>query len=77
MEAKLDADEKTLGAAHVSDDSSIALEGEVVNASGHRDQLKRELGFFSICGTALNIDAAWIAVGTTLTVAIRTLNTGL
>lgn len=46
------------------DDLQIALDEGALNASGHRDQLQRGYGFFSICGLALNVDVAWIALGT-------------
>lgn len=39
---------------------AITLSGEVVNASGHRDQLSRQYGLLSICGLALTVDNAWI-----------------
>lgn len=44
--------------------------GEVVNASGHRDQLQRQYGLVSICGLALTIDNAWVALGGSITVSI-------
>ena len=40
------------------------------NASGHRDQLKRQYGLLSICGLALAIDNAWVALGGSITVSI-------
>jgi choline transport protein len=46
------------------------VEGEEVNASGYRDQLARQYGIWSICGLALTIDNAWIALGGSITVAI-------
>jgi choline transport protein len=46
------------------------VEGEEVNASGHRDQLTRQYGIWSICGLALTIDNAWIALCGSITVAI-------
>lgn len=54
----------------VADVDLLALDGTLVNASGHRDQLQRHYGFFSICGLALSVDNAWVAVGTSLNVAI-------
>lgn len=50
-------------------DHDIA-EGEIVNASGHPDQLDRQYGILSICGMALTVDNAWVAIGTSLNVAI-------
>jgi hypothetical protein len=57
----------------VGDQSSqvqFELDGEVVNASGHKDQLKRQYNIWSLCGLALNIDNAWIALGGSLAIAI-------
>jgi hypothetical protein len=52
------------------EDISITLNGEIVNSSGHRDQLQRGYGFLSICGLALSVDNAWVALGTSLSIAI-------
>ena len=46
--------------------------GEVINASGHRDQLQRQYSLLSICGLALTIDNAWVALGGSITVSIGT-----
>ena len=53
-----------------SDENASIGEGDVINASGHKDQLKRHFGLLSICGLALTVDNAWVALGTSLTVAI-------
>jgi choline transport protein len=50
--------------------SIVSKEGNVVNASGHRDQLQRQYSLLSICGLALCIDNAWIAFGGSLSVAV-------
>ena len=50
--------------------SLVSKDGIVINASGHRDQLKRQYGLLSICGLALTIDNAWIAFGGSLSVAV-------
>lgn len=52
------------------DNVVITLNGEIVNASGHRDQLDRQYGLLSICGLALTVDNAWVALGTSLAVSI-------
>lgn len=52
------------------EDVLITLDGEIVNASGHRDQLSRQYGLLSICGLALTVDNAWVALGTSLVVSI-------
>lgn len=54
------------------EDVVLSLEGEIVNASGHIDQLQRQYGLLSICGVALNVDNAWVALGTSLAVSICT-----
>jgi choline transport protein len=46
------------------------VEGEEVNASGHRDQLQRQYSIWSICGLALTIDNAWVALGGSIVVAV-------
>ena len=48
--------------------------GEVINASGHRDQLKRQYGLLSICGLALTVDNAWVALGGSIAVSISKLS---
>ena len=48
--------------------------GEGVNASGHRDQLRRQYGLLSICGLALTIDNAWVALGGSIAVSISMLS---
>lgn len=50
-------------------DEAVTLETDI-NASGHRDQLDRQYGILSICGMALTVDNAWVAIGTSLNVAI-------
>ena len=44
--------------------------GVAVNASGHKDQLKRQYGLLPLVGLALNIDNAWIALGGSVIVSI-------
>ncbi|CAK3985844.1 Choline transport [Lecanosticta acicola] len=50
--------------------SIISKAGEIINASGHRDQLKRQYGLLEICGLALTIDNAWIAFAGSLSVSV-------
>lgn len=53
--------------------SLMTAEGEIINASGHRDQLARQYGLLSICGLALTVDNAWVALGGSLTISIGTI----
>jgi len=48
----------------------LRIEGEEVNASGHPDQLQRQYSIWSICGLALTIDNAWVALGGSIVVAV-------
>ena len=48
-------------------------DGVVVNASGYRDQLKRQYGLFGLAGMALTVDNAWVALGSSISVSIREL----
>jgi len=52
------------------EDIIVTITGEIVNASGHKDQLQRQYGLLSICGLALTVDNAWVALGTSLAVSI-------
>lgn len=45
------------------------FEGHAVNASGHEDELQRQYGIWSLCGLALTIDNAWVALGGSIIVA--------
>ena len=63
-------DSEILRSATSKRTSIVSKEGTIVNASGHRDQLKRQYGLLSICGLALCIDNAWIAFGGSLSVAV-------
>lgn len=50
----------------------IAVEnGVAVNASGWRDQLHRQYGLLGLCGIALTVDNAWVALGSAISVSIR------
>jgi hypothetical protein len=46
------------------------LDGELVNASGHKDQLRRQYGIWRICSLALTIDNAWVVLGGSIAIAI-------
>jgi hypothetical protein len=48
------------------------LDGVVVNASGHQDEFKRHFSIWSLCGLALTIDNAWVALGGSLYLAVCT-----
>ena len=71
-------DEKMQGGDKIPDNidrrtSVVGERGEIVNASGHRDQLQRHYGLISICGLALTIDNAWVALGGSIAVSISTI----
>ncbi|KAK3168516.1 hypothetical protein OEA41_004964 [Lepraria neglecta] len=51
--------------------SAIVTAGEIVNASGHRDQLQRQYNLLSICGLALTIDNAWVALAGSIAISIN------
>jgi len=55
------------------DETVVAVEnGVVVNASGYRDQLKRQYGLLGLAGIAVTVDNAWVALGSSISVSIRT-----
>jgi hypothetical protein len=56
-----------------SEDETVAAveNGTIVNASGYKDQLKRQYGIVGLAGIALTVDNAWIALGSSISVSIR------
>ncbi|KAJ5826659.1 SNF2-related protein [Penicillium robsamsonii] len=46
------------------------VEGETINASGHRQELERNFGLISICAVAVTTGNTWIAQGGSVVVAI-------
>ena len=54
------------------DDEVVVVDddGTAVNASGWKDQLDRQYGLFSLCGIALTVDNAWVALGSSISVSI-------
>lgn len=55
------------------DETVAAVQGgTVINASGYRDQLKRQYGLLGLAGIALTVDNAWVALGSSISVSIGT-----
>jgi choline transport protein len=55
------------------EDIIAAVEGDVVlNAAGYRDELKRQYSLIGLAGVALTVDNAWVALGSSISVSIRT-----
>jgi hypothetical protein len=46
------------------------VDGELVNASGHRQELQRNFGLISICAVAVTTGNTWIAQGGSVVVAL-------
>ncbi|OQO08408.1 hypothetical protein B0A48_06278 [Cryoendolithus antarcticus] len=63
-------DEKAGGDFDHRKTAVVSQDGEIINASGHADQLQRHYGLLSICGLALNIDNAWVAFGGSLSISV-------
>jgi choline transport protein len=54
------------------DETVVAVEnGVVINASGYRDQLRRQYGLLGLAGIAVTVDNAWVALGSSISVSIR------
>ncbi|KAJ4411637.1 hypothetical protein N0V82_008974 [Gnomoniopsis sp. IMI 355080] len=58
--------------AGLTEDETVAAikNGAVVNASGYKDQLKRQYGLLGLSGIAITVDNAWIALGSSISVSI-------
>lgn len=52
---------------HASDDPA---DGELINASGHRQELERNFSLISICAVAVTTGNTWIAQGGSVVVAL-------
>ena len=64
---------RTAASPEDRDEIVAAVEnGVVVNASGYRDQLKRQYSLLGLAGIAITVDNAWIALGSSISVSIRT-----
>ncbi|KAK3355346.1 amino acid permease-domain-containing protein [Neurospora tetraspora] len=62
---------RTGGSPEDRDEIVAAVEnGVVVNASGYQDQLERQYSLLGLAGTALTVDNAWIALGSSISVSI-------
>ena len=46
------------------------VDGVEVNASGYKDELQRQYSIWSICGLAMTVDSAWVALGGSIAVAV-------
>lgn len=46
------------------------VDGELVNASGHRQELERNFSLLSICAVAVTTGNTWIAQGGSVTTAL-------
>lgn len=57
-----------------SEDETVAAveNGIVVNHSGYRDQLDRQYSLLGLAGIAVTVDNAWVALGSSISVSIRT-----
>lgn len=54
------------------DEVVVAIEnGIAVNASGWEDQLNRQYNLLSLTSVALTVDNAWAALGSSISVSIR------
>ncbi|KAJ4393144.1 hypothetical protein N0V93_002351 [Gnomoniopsis smithogilvyi] len=58
--------------AGLTEDETVAAikNGTVVNASGYKDQLKRQYSLLGLSGIAITVDNAWIALGSSISVSI-------
>lgn len=55
-----------------SEDEVVAAvqEGVVVNASGYKDQLRRQYSLLGLSGIALTVDNAWVALGSSISLSL-------
>lgn len=63
-------DEKTKATAELSADDTNSNQGEMINASGHKQELERNFSLLSICAVAVTTGNTWIAQGGSLVAAL-------
>ena len=56
--------------ANANGEDTLQTSGQLVNASGHVQELDRNFGFWSVFCNGLMTDNAWVAGGGTLVVAL-------
>ena len=59
-------DEKYSEAQLTQSDVGIGHVADIINTSGHKQELDRNLGFWSICALSVMADNAWAAGGGSL-----------
>ena len=64
MDRKADI-EKLPPPTEIADETGVVV-GEIVNVSGHVQELDRNFGFWSICAVSVVADNAWAAGGGSL-----------
>ncbi|KAK4208358.1 amino acid transporter [Rhypophila decipiens] len=53
------------------DETIVAVEnGVVINASGYKDQLRRQYSLLGLAGIAVTVDNAWVALGSSIQISI-------
>lgn len=63
-------DEKTKATAELTADDTNSNQGEMINASGHKQELERNFSLLSICAVAVTTGNTWIAQGGSLVAAL-------
>lgn len=58
-----DANSK-LSQGHMTPESNVPI-----NASGHKDQLTRQYGILGLASMAVNVNNAWVVLGSSLSIA--------
>lgn len=63
-------DEKNKATAELATEDSNSNHGEMVNASGHKQELERNFSLLSICAVAVTTGNTWIAQGGSVVTAL-------
>lgn len=63
-------DEKTKATAELAAEDTNSNQGEMVNASGHKQELERNFSLLSICAVAVTTGNTWIAQGGSVVTAL-------
>ncbi|KAJ5241482.1 uncharacterized protein N7469_003073 [Penicillium citrinum] len=63
-------DEKTKATAELAAEDTNSNQGEMINASGHKQELERNFSLLSICAVAVTTGNTWIAQGGSVVTAL-------
>ena len=63
-EEKLESAKANSSSDHI--EGSAGAEEDLINASGHKQELERNFNLLSLCGYAITTSGAWVGLGSSI-----------